>query len=116
MIPATLQPQQLVHVVGALVEDGYGDPHLEFDPDLSAEITRTTITGWLQQTARFERDTAEADRDIGTWLLVTNAAGITARDRIEWGDLTFAVDGPPAPVHTPTGLHHYELTLRLVEG
>lgn len=90
----------------------------------SAEITwasasRTNSKAWIaQRNAREELD--HRDAELSDWIAyLPPTTTVRARDRIEWSDgsLTFEVTGPPNPAHRPgTGVHHFEVPLRVVEG
>lgn len=76
-----------------------------------------TVKGWVSQSSRSEaNDLREAQ--VGTWVLFLHPdATIDGLDRVQWEGITFEVDGPPNPAHRPgSGLHHYEVPLRVVDG
>jgi hypothetical protein len=84
--------------------------------------TRSPVAAWLQQNTGGE-DTDQRNAQIGEWLMICNpvtTAGqpltVYGADRVHWGGLRFEVLGPPGPAYTPTGLHHYEIRLKSVEG
>lgn len=115
-VPAALLPNQITRVRPVVTEDAYGNE----TRDYGAGATRTTMAAWLQQDHRAEPRTNGRDSLEQRWLMVTNDADVQGRDRIEWtgsaGAIVFEVEGPPAPVPTPTGYHHTESTLRVVSG
>lgn len=89
----------------------YGDPSKDW-----ATATETETRGWISQRIRSE-DLDGREAQITGWVLFLPAATtITGRDRVLWDDLTFEVDGPVLPAHTPRGLHHLEVNLRAVTG
>lgn len=112
-IPAHLMPQTFTRVRPATTVDRYNNTVADYGVAASRV---TDIPGWLEQTSGTEP--AEAGRDPlqRTWLLITNYTDVLGRDRIEVGALAFDVEGPPQPVYTPAGLHHYEIQLRVTEG
>lgn len=116
-VPSRLLPHTVTIVRPATTTDTYGNQTFDYGDD----ATRTDMDGWLQQNSRTEPLSNGRDPLEQSWLLVTNDKDIEGRDRVEWtdpagNDLTFEVDGPPAPVFTPGGYHHTETTLRLVAG
>lgn len=79
--------------------------------------TASTITGRVDQTSRSEDHANARQAALSDWLLLTNAATVTDTDRIIDGATTYEVTGTPWPVYrTGSTVHHYEATLRLVEG
>ncbi|WP_432159219.1 hypothetical protein [Streptomyces sp. bgisy153] len=115
-VPAALLPHTITLVrPDTSGTDGYSNTVYDYGP----AATRTEIKGWLQQDTRRQLTGVAADgraTQVERWLLVTNHADVRALDRFEWSGLTFETDGPPAPAHTPRGLHHQELALRIVTG
>jgi len=78
--------------------------------------TSTTTRGWISQRGSDE-DPANREAEIGTWVLFVGPdETITGRDRVIWNGTTFEVVGPPTLAYTPRGLHHHEVTLRVVDG
>jgi len=116
MIPAHLLPHTVTVVRPAASTDSHGNTVLDY----GAGATRTQVRAWLQQDHRSEPLADGRDPLVQRWLLVTNHRDIHGRDRIEWSDMpgvTWEVDGPPAPLYTPSqGYHHLEANLRVVEG
>jgi hypothetical protein len=80
--------------------------------------TRTAAKAWIAQATRSEV-TDGRDALVQTFI-ATYAAGtvIDGRCRVEWGDLTLEVIGPPNRPKTPDGggEHHVTATLRAVDG
>ena len=79
--------------------------------------TPATVKGWVSQRGGSEQtDLREAQ--VSTWVLYLHpTATIDGKARVQWEGITFEVDGPPNPAHRPgTGLHHYEVPLRVVDG
>lgn len=117
IVPERLLAQQVTVVRPATVVDAYNNTTLDY----GAGATRTPITAWLQQEQRTEQFRDGRDPLDERWLMITNASDILGIDRIEWADhprgaVVFELDGPPEPAYTPSSLHHYEATLRLVQG
>lgn len=111
-VPEHLLTQEFTRVRPASSTDSYGNTRL----DWGVVASRVTAMGWLEQTARTEPETPGRDALSQAWLLITNYADIRGRDRIEYAGITFEVDGPPAPVPVPGGIHHYEANLTVVSG
>jgi hypothetical protein len=83
--------------------------------------TTTPLKAWISQRGRSEDTAAGRRAYIGDWVCyLFPEASPTAGDRIVWDGPTFEVDGPPLPAYVPRGgvpsLHHWELTIKLVEG
>lgn len=55
------------------------------------------------------------DTTVTKLLFITNELGLTASDRIVWGDNIYEIDGDPAVYYTPAGAHHLEATLLIVD-
>lgn len=92
--------------------DRYGDTVADW-----SAATRRSSKAWISQTSASEiLDSRNAE--LSTWrAYFPRTADVRAGDRIEWGSITFEVDGPPNPAHRPgTGVHHYEAPLKVVEG
>lgn len=79
--------------------------------------TETTVKGWVSQRGGSE-STDLREAQVGTWVLFLHPdATIDGIDRVRWEGITFEVDGPPNPAYRPgSGLHHYEVPLRVVDG
>lgn len=117
MVPIRLLPQQVTVVRPLVTNDEYGNQVYDY----GTGATRITVPGWLQQDRRTERSELRTDgRDplVQRWLLVTNHQDVQGRDRVEWAETpaVFEVEGPPEPAYDPSGFHHTEATLRVVEG
>lgn len=90
--------------------------------DWANPASSTVSAGWLHQTSATE-ETGERDTEITGWQLFLPAdAPISAGDRIvadpetyEKASTVFEVDGTPNVLSTPTGPHHVEVNLRLIE-
>jgi head-tail adaptor len=112
-VTAALPASLLIHTVSWIV------------PTTSTDAYGNTVKTWGSGTSisgRVEQNKADEPREDGRdaaereWTLFTNQDGISAKDRIVFGSLTFEVEGPPAPTYGATGFHHAEVHLRLVEG
>ena len=112
MIPERLLPLTVTVVRPALGQDRYGNT----TPDYGPAAARTPIRAWIQQAGATEPLADGRDPAVSSWLLITNHLDIAARDRIEHDGHLLEVDGLPAPVHTPAGVHHLEARLKSVEG
>lgn len=113
MIPAHLLPQTAARIRPSTSTDGHGNTVRDYTVP---PATSASITAWLQQDNRKEPIEDGRDPLEQLWLLMTNETDILGYDRIVFGALTFEVEGPPAPVYTPSGFHHTEATLRAVSG
>jgi hypothetical protein len=116
-VPGRLLPHTVTIVRPATTTDIYGNTTYDY----GAGATRTSMAAWMQQNSRTEPLSNGRDPLVQDWLMITNEADVQGYDRIEWTDqagnnLTFEVDGPPAPVYTPAGYHHTETTLKVVAG
>jgi head-tail adaptor len=57
------------------------------------------------------------DGTIDVWVAyLPPTADVGASDRLVWDGYTFEVEGVPHPCYRPSGLDHFEATLRRVEG
>lgn len=104
------QPLTIRHRAGA-VEDDYGNT-------LPGNVATTETLGYVEQVEAEEftvgRETYRAD-----WKVFLPAGvDVDGSDRIEYGDRTFEVIGPPHEVWNPRtrGVHHVELRARQVTG
>lgn len=75
----------------------------------------TTITGRVDQSSRSEVLADGRQAEVSQWRLFTDTA-VDPDDRVIVGSETFQVVGYAWPVYDDTEVHHYEATLRLVEG
>lgn len=92
------------------------DTHNNTVRDYGTAATRTAnVPGWMQQNQRGETFEDGRNPATGNWLLFTSFE-LDRYWRVEWGGSTYEVDGQPNPLYTPVGLHHYEVSLRIVEG
>lgn len=103
----TLNPAVRLRAVTTI--DAYGATV----PDTWDELD---FTAYVQQNNRSEVRGKGRDAETSDWLLVTNDDVLRGSDRVRVGDLVFQVEGRPWPVYGPSTVHHYEATLRLVEG
>lgn len=100
--PLTLQtPTMVTDDYGAQVPSGWTD---------------STIMGRIDQTGERRQDT-EAGRQasLTTWDLLTNTE-VPDACRVVDGGVTYEVIARSWPVYAGAAVHHYEATLRLVEG
>lgn len=112
-IPDGLLPHAVTLVRPATVPDAHGNDITDYSDGVAVH---TPIAAWVQQDSRTETRPDGREAAIQVWLMLTNHADILRGDRVVHGALTFDVEGPPEPVHTPAGYHHTEATLRVVEG
>lgn len=114
-LPAHLLAQTVTRIRPATSTDALGSTVYDYDVG-----TRTALAAWIEQQSRTEPLADGRDPLVESWLLMVNESDVDGRDRFEWeapaGTLTFEIDGPPRPVHTPAGYHHTEATLRAVAG
>jgi head-tail adaptor len=94
----------------------------EVDDWSPGATTHAEVAAWLQQNTGAE-DTDQRSAQIGEWLMICNpvdtaGASLTVHGsaRVQWGELSFEVIGPPGPAYTPAEFHHYEIRLKSVEG
>lgn len=113
-VPSALLPHQVTVVRPVVTTDEFGNQTLNY----GSGATRTTVAAWLQQDRRTEPRSDGREALEQRWALVTNHQDVQGRDRIEWSETpaVFEVEGPPEPTYTPSGYHHTEATLRVVEG
>jgi hypothetical protein len=108
---STLLVHDVTIVTPGTTTNGYGDTVKDWDA-----ATETTAKGWVSQRSASE-DLDHRNAEVSTWVLFVDPdVAVTADDRVEWEGLTFEVDGPVLPAHTPRGRHHLEVPLRLVDG
>jgi head-tail adaptor len=104
-------PHRVTVVRPASTTDAYGNATRDY-----AGGTRTEyVLANLQQRSRDEPAEEGRDAAIAGWWMATSF-DLGRHDRVEWEGITFDVDGPPAPVYTPRGLHHREANLKVVDG
>lgn len=111
-VPEYLLIHDVVIVEPTATKDAYGNTDLQYG-DMA---TRKTIRGWMQQDMRQLVSLDGGAPLVGGWLLVTNDTEISRRARVEWDGIVFELDGQPGPAFAMGGLHHAELTLRVVDG
>lgn len=78
--------------------------------------SRTATKAWVaQRSATEDRDGREAL--VTDWMVVLPPeVDVSGLSRLEWDGRTFELDGEPRPAYTRRGLHHWEATVRIVEG
>ncbi|MBB4935650.1 hypothetical protein F4561_006559 [Lipingzhangella halophila] len=120
-VPSRLMPHTVTLVHPVESTDSYGNT--VYDYGEAAE--RSEVRAWLQQDQRSLVAVDGADPMEARWLMVTDHTGVRRRDRVEWDDhpsgeqVVFRLDGQPAPLYNPlsrNGVHHMEVTLRVVDG
>lgn len=81
-----------------------------------ATPTETASPAWVGGQATREV-LAAGDRTTQLLACILPAsAPVTAKSRIRWRGDDYTIDGAPLPQSRRSVLHHYELTLKLVEG
>lgn len=91
--------------------DAYGNTIRTYDPD-----DATTVRGWLHRTATSD-DLLNRDADIGDWILILPAGTTVTGDyRVQADNVTYEIVGAVYTAHTPTGPHHIEARLKVVDG
>ena len=91
--------------------DSYGESSV-------TSYTASTVEGRVDQSSRQEsREEGGRIPSVSMWLLIVNE-DIEDDCRIVDGGKTYELDGPTWPVYggSATIPHHYEATMRLVEG
>lgn len=115
-VPGYLTPQHLVQLRPVERTDSYGSTVQDYGPG----STSTPVDGWLEQNSRTRKRSDGRDEQVQGWLLVTNHQDCQSFDRYQWagpgGIVIFETDGPPNPVYTPRGFHHFEVALTIVTG
>lgn len=76
----------------------------------------TVITGYVEQRTRGEDHSDGRRAEESGWFLATNSAAVTPGCRVRCDAGLFDVIGAPAPWYRGKVIHHYEVTLRLVNG
>lgn len=110
MLPAYVVPDTATWIEPGVTTDEYGNQVADWD-----SATETEIRVWIEEAATTEQRDGR-DTITSRWLMLTNELHITARARIVFQDRTYEIDGEPSVLRTPTGPHHAEMTLLLVEG
>lgn len=110
MLPPYVVPDEATWLEPATATDDYGNEVPDWDG-----ATENTIRVWIEEASTTEQRDGR-DTITSRWLLLTNELGITAHARIVHNDRTFEIDGEPSILRTPSGPHHLEATLLLVEG
>ena len=78
--------------------------------------TDSTIKGRIDQNSRGEDLGEGRDAEVSMWTLFANVA-VGPQDRVVDGAAVYEVQGEAWPVYAATStVHHYEATLRRVEG
>lgn len=91
--------------------DRYGDTA----PDWTTP-TEVETPAWVGGDTTKET-TTDGDRiTLGLACHLPPDVTVTARSRIVWREDTYEIDGDPLPMSRRGVLHHYELTLKRVEG
>lgn len=87
----------------------------ETDGSMSLTWTDTEVLGRLDRMSSMEVLTQGRSAEVSLWRLLTNDE-IPSTARVIDGDAEYEVDGETFGVYTARGLHHFETSLRRVEG
>lgn len=109
MIPPRLLPHMVTVTTPARTSDAYGNEILDYEAGSSRELR-----GYVQPQTGGE-ETVDRNAVSRQYLLFTNEE-VAALDRVTWDGRTFEVQGPSRDWDTPSGAHHHETLLTLVEG
>ena len=107
----TLPPnllRALTHQTRNTTTDSYGQT-------VTSTWSDVAITGRLDQLIRTETHAGGRETEISEWALLTDTV-LTAEERVKDGSTIYEIVGTPWPVYDDTGVHHYQATIRLVEG
>jgi len=97
-------------LTAAPATDRYNNPEPDWD-----HATEQDTAGWLQSTSAIEQ-LGDRDTVISYHTLYLPAdAPVQATDRLRIEGITYEVDGVPRTARTPSGPHHLELSLQVVE-
>lgn len=112
-IPARLLPHTVTIVHPVETIDSHGNA-------IRSPGVSHTSAAFVQPRTQSENHD-QRDELVGTWRMFTNDPDVGGYDQVLWSQdgappLTFEVVGPPATWDNPSGLHHNEVTIRLVEG
>lgn len=81
-----------------------------------ATATATTVNAWVAQRTSSEFDQGRVTITTSLGLFLDASAAIAPGDRVLVDGDTWEVDGRPLPARTPQGVHHLEVSLRMVTG
>lgn len=90
--------------------DGWGD--------VEAGETTTDVPGcfWQPVSAAEQQGTGADTVTVTARLFAPAAVDVVATDRVRYGGREYTIEGRPELHSTPVGAHHYEISLRDVEG
>lgn len=108
-----IQPHTFTVVTPNVVTDRRTDEQLDYG-DTATRVPG--VPGWIQQTSSTETVNDRDVRVTRTMLFSDSTPTLTALERIEFNGRTYRVDGPPNHLTDPSGYHHTEAGLLLVEG
>jgi hypothetical protein len=112
MIPTRLLPHEVTVQTAGVKADRYNSSAVVPDWDNATERTiNARIEMVLGRGVADREETQNRSDAVSTWVVYTNDE-LTMQERLVWGDLSFDIDGPVAPVYASSTLHHYEALLR----
>jgi hypothetical protein len=91
--------------------DEYGDAVVDW-----TSSTATASPAWVQPRTTSEENANRSAVLRGMLAFLPPGVSIRAHDRLAWDGRTYEVNGEPATLWNPSGPHHIEAPLTLVEG
>ena len=123
MIPPWLLMHTVTVVKPAATTDAHGNSVDDWGNATRVTLAPAGVNGGahLQQIQRLEYRPDGRNPEEQRWTMFSTYSAVNPGDRVEWADhpsgtVTFEVEGPPAPWWEPTGYHHLETTLRVLDG
>lgn len=121
-IPEYLLVHTVTRVRPGVETDSYNNEVFNYEFDPGPALTKE-IKAWIQQDQRTQMSQENIARQgrypaEERWLFISNDEDVRWQDHVvvpELG-LTFHVYAQPEPTYSPSGFHHLEATLRIVEG
>lgn len=99
----------LIGITEGVSEDRYGNP-------IDEEAAPTIVSASVSPLEATEDDLNRETRTSRYKVLVEPTVTIDGLDRVEWRGNSYEVVGEPLVFSTRSGPHHYELTIRNIEG
>ncbi len=104
-------PHPVTIIRAAASTDRYGDTTEDW-----AAALRTPGYAWVQRRSTSEEN-SNRSAVLSEWVaFMPPTSDVLPDDRLEWGARAFRVVGDTTPLDHPSGPHHLEVPLDLVEG
>ena len=95
------------------MEDGTGD---RYGTPVRESVLDTVVKARVEPVDSTELVGRETSVNLARAFFNDPGVAVRSRDQVVWQGDTFEIEGIPAVLKTPRGVHHVELTMRKVVG